>query len=155
MSQWRERKRFGSRWIGWIAPDLSMDPKHFFRAIVVGRQFPVPDRPSRRGTFVVSKRFKVLFAETRKRCAVDFSVASNEVVHAGAKWLSRIIMPEFSCFVSLAVEYRFRTPILRFFRKKIATLQQEDFSAGIAQSICQRTSAHPGPDNDQIESVHS
>src|SRR5580700_8118549 len=116
MSQWRERKRFGSRWIGRIATDLSMDPKHFFRSIVIRRKIATPARPGRRGTFLVFQRFKVLFAETWQRCAVDLGVASNEVVHTRAKWLSRIIKPEFSRFVPLAVEYRFRTPILRFFR---------------------------------------
>jgi hypothetical protein len=100
------------------------------------------------------KRFKILFAETRKRSAVDFGVAANKVVHAGTKWLSCIIMPKFSRLVPLAIKDRLWTPVLRLFREKITPLEQEDFSAGITQCIRQCTSPHPRPDNDQIESVH-
>src|SRR5260221_9917527 len=113
-----------------------MNPKQLFRSIVIRRKIAIPDRPGRRGTLLMFKRFKILFAETRKRRAVDFSVAPNEVVHTGAKWLPLLIMPKFSRFVSLMVEHRFRTPILRFFREKIATFEKKNFSAGIAKGIC-------------------
>src|SRR5258708_38722846 len=154
MSQCRKRERLVTRWVGRIASDFAMNPKQLFRSIVIRRKIAIPDRPGRRGTLLMFKRFKILFAETRKRRAVDFSVAPNEVVHAGAKWLASAIIPELSCFVSLAVEYRFRTPVLRFFREKIAALEKKNFSTGFVQSIGQRTSTHPGSDNDQVESVH-
>jgi hypothetical protein len=63
-------------------------------------------------------------------------------------------MPEFSCLVPLAIKDCLWAPVLWLFREKIATLQQEDFSAAITQRIRQCTSPHPRPDNDQIESVH-
>jgi hypothetical protein len=101
------------------------------------------------------KRFKVLFAETRQCGTVDFGVAANEVMDAGTKWLSGIIMPEFSRFVPLAIKDGFWAPVLRLFREKITTLQQEDFSAGMTKGVCQSATAHPGADNDEIEIVHS
>ncbi len=100
------------------------------------------------------KRFKVLFAETRQRGTVDFRVAANEVVHAGTKWLSCIIMPEFSRLVPLAIKDRLWAPVLRLFREKITTLQQEDLSAAITKGVCQGATAHPGADDDEIEIIH-
>src|SRR5260370_23176983 len=104
MSQRREWERLGSRRIGRIASDLSMDPKHFFRSIVIGRQIAIPERPGWRGTLLMFKRFKVLFAETRQCGTVDFGVAANEVMDAGTKWLSCIIMPDFIRLVPLAIK---------------------------------------------------
>ena len=100
------------------------------------------------------ERFKVLFAETRQCGTVNFGVAADEVMDAGTKWLSGIIMPEFSRLVPLAIKDCFWAPVLRLFREKITTLQQEDFSAGITKGVCQSATAHPGADDDEIEIVH-
>src|SRR5258707_12688164 len=154
MNQCRKRERLVTRWVGRIASDFAMNPKQLFRSIVIRRKIAIPDRPGRRGTLLMFKRFKILFAETRKRRAVDFSVAPNEVVHTGAKWLASAIIPALSCFVWLPVEDRFRTPVVRIFREKIAALDQKDFPTGITKGICQRDAAHPAANYNEVESVH-
>src|SRR6266699_1867145 len=129
---------------------LSMHAVDSFHRLIVGLQVLVADRPRRRDSSLVFDHSEVLAAEPLQGGAVDLRVPSDEIVDAWMERLARRIQPDLAWLVALLIEDCLGNPVLRFLWQVVATLQQQDTHATVAQRVGKGTATHACPNNEDV-----
>ena len=119
-------------WIGRIGAALAMHAEQRFGLLVPRFEVDVGDRPGGRDAFVVFDHVEVAFAETEHRRSVELGVAADVVEHAR---LERLVVgpPRLVGVIAPLAEDRFRVPVLRFARQRLAAFEDQRACAAATQ----------------------
>src|SRR5258707_12931874 len=131
-----------------------MNREQMFCSLIIWFELFVTDGPVGLDSFFVFELGEILFSEPGKCGAINLGIAANEIVNSGGEWFPGFIVPSLVWFVAFVVKDRFRPPVFRFLRKKIAAFNQQNFHPGIFERIGESTSTHAGSDADKIVVRH-
>ena len=99
---------------------------------------------------------EVLATEAWQGSAVDLGIAADEIMDARLEGLPvGGVDPALGGFVAILAEDRSDLPVLWFLGEEVATLDQQDARAALAQGVGECPAAHAGADDDDVKMSHS
>src|SRR6185369_1788417 len=105
------------------------------------------DRPLRRNTVAMPERFKILFAQPKKRRAVNLRVAADVIAET---WINRATILVQHPLGRVILERAFIVPIILLPRQERPAFQDQDPLPTRSKAIQQRPATGSGSDDDYV-----
>src|SRR5215470_8195815 len=114
------------RWFRRILPAVAVHLINVLGLRIVGLQFVVSDRPSRRDAAVMANLSEIPLSQAEESCAVELRISAHIVVRMRMQLLPLLVAPEFFCVVLGIDVDELWIPVGLFAGDIIATLQDEN-----------------------------